>query len=176
MASLTHTFSQFSDNLKAVHTGMICAGGALSRTTTICPSSVLNMVQVPHGATLLDFYLKIVQGGADQHVEIGTSNTPSGIMQLTTLTRTHSFSASISLDVLTLTVHGDNDRLYIRAPGGARGGTSDLMPVRISLSDDVQPASIWLQGRVAVGVSASAFFNFVLFYTMDGLTGHTTIR
>jgi hypothetical protein len=179
MASKTFTFSQMAANVKAVHTGVSAVGSALSNTTTISPSSVLNMVRVPNGATILDFWVRVATGGASQTIELGTSNSPSGIMSITTLSTTKSFSASISLDVLTHTTYGDNDRGYIRAPGGTRANKTaitDLMPVGISLSDDATPTSVWVQGRLTVGCSASAFFTCVLFYTMDGLVPHTKIR
>lgn len=176
MATVTRTFSQFTSNIKATHTGICVVGGALSLSVTFSPSGIMNMVQVPNHATLVDFYLRIQQGGAAQVVRIGTSATNSGIMSKTTLSQTISFSASISLDTLQYNV---NNPGYIRAPGGTQGvadGTTDLMPVRISLSDDAAPASVWIQGRLATAISASGFFTFVLFYTMDGLPGHTTIR
>lgn len=176
MASATLTFSQFSENLKAVHTGMIFAGGALSRSATVCASSVLNMVKVPDGATLLDFWARIHTGGASQTFEIGTSQTPSGIMAVTTLSVTFCYSATAENLVLSPTDYGVMGQGWIRCPGGTRGSAFDLMPTRISLSDDVQPASVWIQGRVGADCSDSAFFTFCLFYTMDGTIGHTTIR
>ena len=181
MTSASLTFSQFSPNVKQIHTGIVAVGGHLSRSVTVCPSTVLNMVQVPNGCTLVDFWLRIQNAADDdqQSVQIGTSQTPSGIMSITTLTQTYSFSASISLDVLTLNIVGDANHGAIRCPGGTRGATdatTDLMPVRISLSDDAQPSNVWVQARLGGGVSATAFFTFMLFYTCDGLAGRTTIR
>lgn len=182
MASASLTFSQFSTAVKHVHVGIIATGGHLSRSVTVCPSTVLMMCQAPNGATLVDFWLRIQNAADDdqQTVQIGTSQTPSGIMSITTLTQTYSFSASISLDVLTLNIVGDANHGTIRAPGGTRGDITglltDLMPVRISLSDDYVPSNIWIQAKLGGGVSASAFFTFMLFYTMDGLAGRTTVR
>ena len=172
MASVTVTFSQLQDAVKSVHTGVIAAAGAISRSVTISASGVLNMVRVPNHSTLLDFWLKVHTGGASQTVQIGTSQTPSGIMSVTTLSQTYSISGQVAAP----TAYGDNNTGVIRAPGGTKGGAIDLMPVRISLSDDVQPSSVWVQGRLGAAISASAFFTFCLFYTMDGLRGHTTIR
>lgn len=178
MASVSLSFSQLVPQVKAVHTGIIAAGGALSTSaglTTICPSTVLNFCQVPNRATLLDFWIRIQTGGASQTLQIGTSQTPSGIMSVTTLSQTYSISTQSAAPA----PYGVFNQGYIRAPGGTTGavtGVTDLMPVRISISDDVSPASVWLQGRVGAGCSASAFFTFMVFYTMDGLTGHTTIR
>lgn len=173
MASTTFTFSQLSPNVKATHTGLNVVGGALSQAAATSASSVFNMVQVPHGATLTDFWMKIHTGGADQTLEIGTSNTPSGIMTITTLTQTYSLSVGTGEEI---NIYGDANRGVIRAPGGTSGGTADLMPVRISLSDDAAPSSVWVQGRLTVANSSSSFFTFTLFYTMDGMAGHTTIR
>lgn len=170
MATATTTFSQLSPNLKAVHTGINVAGGHLSASATLSPSGVLNMVKVPNGATIVDFWLKVVSGGVDNNIQIGTSQTPSGIMSITTLTAT--FTAT----------HANYISTTIRAPGGTgsqsglSANTDDFLPIRISLSDDAQPSSVWVQARIGADVSASAFFTFMLFYTMDGLAGRTTIR
>ena len=177
MATLSLTFSQLSAAGKSVHTGVNVIGGALSVSATVCPSTILHMVPVLNGATLLDFKLRIATGGADQTIQIGTSQTPSGIMSLTTLSQ--SYSTSLSGQLVVPTTYGIFNQGWIQGFGGTTGlktGVTDLLPVRISLSDDVSPARIWVQGRVGVACSASAFFTFILFYTMDGLAGHTTIR
>lgn len=176
MATATVSYSQLSPNVKAVHTGIVCVGGAASTSTTWSPSSIHKICQVPHGATIVDFWGKIATGGAGQSLQLGTSQTRSGIMAVMTICMTFSFSASISLDTLTLVIEGPNDQKSYRAPGGTRGGVENLMPVRISLSDDAQPQSIWVLGTLGAGVSASAFHTFMMFYTMDGLAGRTTIR
>lgn len=179
MATATNTFSQFTPVLKAVHTGINAAGGHLSVAVTLSPSGRLKMVEMPHNATIVDFWLRI-QGAADddqQNFQMGTSATRSGIMAITTLTATYTFSASISLDVVTLNLHRTPNQ--IQAPGGTRGavdGTTDLMPVHISLSDDVSPRKVWIIGTLGAGVSASAFITAMFMYTMDGMKGRTTIR
>ena len=179
MATATNTFSQFSPVLKAVHTGLGATGGHLSVAATISPSSRLKMVELPHNATITDFWLRIQCAADDdqQNFQMGTSATRSGIMAITTLTATFTFSASISLDVLTLNLHRTPNQ--IQAPGGTRGavdGTTDLMPVHISISDDVSPRRLWIIGTLGAGVSASAFMTLMMVYTMDGMRGRTTIR
>lgn len=169
MASVTSTFSQLQAATKAVHTGIVAVGGALSLSTTISACGVLNMVQVPNKATLLDWWIKIYTGGAAQTLKIGTSQTHSGIMAVTSLSQT--FSTSVSNQLILPTPYGIFNQGFLRAPGAG-----DLMPVRISISDDAQPSSVWVQGRLGAAISTSAYFTFVLFYTMDGLLGHTTIR
>ena len=179
MATATNTFSQLAPVLKAVHTGLIAVGGHLSVAVTLSPSGRLKMVELPHNATITDFWLRI-QGAADddqQNFQMGTSATRSGIMAITTLTATYTFSASISLDVVTLDLLPTPK--VIHAPGGTRGavdGTTDLMPVHISLSDDVSPRKVWVIGTLGAGVSASAFMTLMMVYTMDGMRGRTTIR
>ena len=179
MATVTNTFSQFSPAIKAVHTGLIATGGHLSVAATLSPSGRLKMVELPHHATITGFWLRI-QGAADddqQNFQMGTSATRSGIMAITTLTATYTFSASIALDIVTLDLLPTPK--VIRAPGGTRGAagaTTDLMPVRISLSDDVSPKRVWVIGTLGAGVSASAFMTLMMVYTMDGLVGRTTIR
>jgi hypothetical protein len=179
MATATVTFSQFAPNIKAVHTGINVVGGHLSRSVTLSPSGRLKMWRLPHGATIVDFWLR-VQNAADddqQSFQMGTSATRSGIMAITTITATYTLSASVSLDVVTLNLNPTPN--VIRAPGGTRGasdGTVDLMPVRISLSDDAQPQNVWVIGTLGAGISVSAYFTGLMFYTMDGLAGRTTIR
>jgi hypothetical protein len=182
MATATVTFSQFKPNVNAVHTGINWTGGHLSRSVTLSPSGRLKMCRVPDQAVLTDFWLR-TQNAADdnqQTWQIGTSATRSGIMSITTVTQTYSFSASISLDTLTLQIIGDSNNGTIRAPGGTRnditGALTDLMPVKISLSDDAEPQSVWVIGTIGGGISASAFFTFMLFYSNDGGAGRTTIR
>lgn len=166
MATLSFTLSQFAPNVKATHTGITTAGGAASISATISPSSIIHFCQVPNGATLVDFWVKFGGQAIDtQTMQIGTSQTPSGIMAATTLSLTFCASASAP------TILGIHNQSWLRAPGG-----SDLLPVRISLSDDAQPSSIWVQGRLSKTVSGSFYITFLLFYTMDGLIGHTSIR
>jgi len=170
----TFTASQLTSNAKATHTGVNVVGSALSLSVTGTASSVILLSRVPTGATLVDWILRIHTGGADQTVKLGTSASPSGIMSITTLTQTYSLSVGTTEEI---NIYGDSNRGYLRAPGGTSGGTgNDFMPVRISLSDDVQPASVWIQATLGVAISASAYFTWTLFYTMDGMRGHTTIR
>lgn len=174
MATLSLTFSQFGISAKQVHTGVIAAGGALSVSNTVCPSTILHMVQVPGRCTLLDYWIRIQTGGADQTFQIGTSQTTSGIMSLTTLCQTY----CLSTQNITPAGAGLYNQGIYRGGGttGLKTAVTDLMPVQISISDDSIPSRIWVQGRVGVACSASAFFTFMLFYTCDGLTGHTVIR
>lgn len=184
MATATVSFSQFAPGVKQVHTGIMCNGAAMTiaasggQATTFCASSIGKMLPLPHGATIVDFWAKCAFGGANTNVKFGTSNTDSGIMAPYTMSMTFSLSASVSLDLLVLTPvpFGDNDRGTIRAPGGTRGGAQDLMPVRISLSDDANPRFVWLQTKLSAAQSDSAFMTVMFFYTMDGMLGHTTIR
>ena len=167
----TFTASQLSSNVKAVHTGVIVTASALSLTVTGTASSVLLLSRVPNGATLVDFIMRFQSGGLQQTLKFGTSASPSGIMALTTLTITYSESGNVFAD------YGIGGQGWVRSPGGLRNGTAnDLMPVHISLSDSLDVPWVWVQATVGVAISASAFFSWTLFYTMDGMRGHTTIR
>jgi hypothetical protein len=176
MASATLTFSQFSPGVKKVHTGIIANGGHLSVATTVCPSTVLAMCQVASGTTLLDYWLRIQTGGASQTFQMGTSATPSGILSVLTLSQTY----SISTQAAAPAQYGIFNQGVIRGGGGTSGditgALTNLMPTKISLSDDVQPSSVYIQGKVGAGCSASAFFTAMFFYTNDGMAGRTTIR
>jgi hypothetical protein len=180
MATATVTFSSFrGNNIHELHAGMNVAGGALSRSVTLSPSGRLKMFQLPHGATIVDYWVRIQCAADDdqQSFQMGTSQTRSGILALRTLTSTYTFSASISLDTLTLNLA--DTPTAIRAPSGTRGlatGVNDLLPVRISLSDDAQPQNVWVIGTLGAGISASAYITALMFYVCDGLAGHTTIR
>ncbi len=170
MATLTFTLSQFAANVKAHHTGSAVVGGAISVSATICPSSIIYMVRVPSGATITDYWLKIATGGGGpQTFQMGTSFSPSGLMSVTTLT--HTFS--LSTQNITAPAAGDANyaQNWLRAPGAG-----DLMPLRISLSDDAQPSYHWIRGNVGAGCSASAYLTLMLWYTVDGLLGHTELN
>ena len=162
----TFTQSLLRSSPPDVHVGLnvvasITPGGETSATGTA--ASVFLLVRVPNGATIVDWHLHITTGSTtNQTVQIGTSASPSGIAALFSLST--SFSASISLDVVAAEI-ADH-----RAPKG------DRLPVRISLSDDVQPAEVWIQLAVTADICATAFMSFTLFYVMDGLTGRRTIR
>lgn len=169
MATVSTTFSQFRDSVVKTHTGLIATGGAYSNSTTICPSGILLLCKLPDGATILDYWLKIsARGAAANSVEIGTSNTNSGIMALTALSFTMSTSASAQ-PVLP-TQYGVWNQAWLRAPGIA-----DELPVRISLTGSTQE-TVWAQLRISAEVTGSAYFTFMCFYTMDGIRGHSTIR
>lgn len=169
MATLSVTFSQFSANVKAVHTGLISAGGSATLAADASASSIFKLCQVPNKATLEDWWLHLGGSQAGQVLKLGTSQTPSGIMSATTLSQ--SYSTSLSGQLIVPTPRGIFNQGWLRAPGA--GG---LMPVRISLSDDAQPSSIWVHAKAAAVISNGIVFTFKLFYTMDGSTGRTTIR
>jgi hypothetical protein len=169
----TFTGSVLTSSVKEVHTGVIVAGGNAAIGATATAGSVILMNNLPDGATLVDFWLRYTtnETGATNLIELGTSATPSGIMPVTSLTYTWSQSASISIDVFVKIVN-----VNIRAPGGSMQAKGvDLMPVHISLSDDVQPSHVMIQAELNATISASALLSWCLFYTMD-LPGHTTIR
>jgi len=179
MATVSFTFSQLHGNpgvpVPLVHTCVNVAGAALSLAVNTSASSVFRLLTVPNGTTLVDFWLRAQTGGANQTIELGTSQTRSGIMSITTACQTFSISTQPTVP----TAMGVFNQGWFRAPGGTQGGTgavTDLMPVRISLSDDVQPAQVDILMKLGVAVSSSAFFTFMLFYTNNGMKGHTTIR
>lgn len=164
----TFTASFFNSQVKATHAGINAVGAHYSGSATGTASSVVLLNFVPNGATLVDWWFRYQSGAADQGIEIGTSATPSGIMAMTTLSLTLSHSGSI---VGGSPIAGTFGRSYYRAPMGG-----DLMPIHISLSDDAQPATTQIQMVLRTAISASLVLTWMLFYTMDGLTGRTTIR
>lgn len=177
MASATLTFSQFSPGAKKVHTGMIANGGHLSVATTVCPSTVLQIVAMPHGATICDYWARIQSGGTTQTFQMGTSATRSAILSLLTLSQT--YSTSLSGQAIVPTPYGIFNQGVFRGAGGTSGAvlgaTTDLLPVQISLSDDATPQHVYILGT-GTDVSASAFFTIMFFYTCDGMKGTKTIR
>jgi len=162
----TVTASFFNANVKATHTGINVIGSHTSRSATMTASSVVILNYVPDGATLVDWWFRYQSGAADAGAEIGTSASPSGIMAMTTLTLTLTHSGSTAGGL-----PGTFGRNYYRAPMGG-----DLMPVHVSLSDDVQPATVALRMTLRTATSESLALTWMLFYTMDGLGGRTTIR
>ncbi len=175
MASATLTFSQFSPGAKYAHTGVVANGGHLTVCTTVCPSTVLAIVKVPNKSTIIDFWGRVQTGGADQTMQIGTSATRSGIMSVLTLSQTF----SISTQAAGPTGYGIFNQGVFRGGGGTAGlatGVTNLLPMKISLSDDVTPSNVTIQATMGVGCSASAFFTFMFLYVCDGMAGRTTNR
>lgn len=141
MATFTASARQ-SSVIKAPHTGVQAINARWSICGTGTASSVVLLVRVPNGATILDYMLYADSAGANQTVKIGTSATPSGI------------GAAVSLTA------GATNR-------GLNGLTA-LLPYRVNLSDDAIPQWVWLQAEFGVAISASSRGNFTLFYTIDG--------
>ena len=148
-----------------VHVGVLSNTGVLTISATTTASAVVNLCRVPNGATILDwvFYTNQPNLGANQVLQIGTSASPSGIAAAYSLSGSASGSGLLGSD------------------GSHRPkGSHDLLPVRISLSDDMgNPQSVWLQLKFSTAPTTSAsaaILKFTVFYTMDGTKGHTTIR
>jgi len=123
------------------------------------------LVKVPIHSTILDWTLYCVQGGTGQTVKLGTSASPSALAAAFSLSET--FSTSLSAadfpGVKTLDNH--------RAPKG------NLLPVRISVSDDTaDPAHVWLHLTFVTTISATAVVNFGVQYSADGYPAHATVR
>lgn len=158
----TFTASQFRSVVAAPHIGTVWTGGAVSPAVTGTASSVVLLCEVPQHATIVDWWLYIQTGGVDQTVQLGTSASPSGICP--------AFSLCQSISV-TFLVHSN-----IRAPGPGTQALAVRMPVRISLSDDVVPAKVWVQAELGSAISASASIVFMLAYNMERAFARTTIR
>jgi len=133
-------------------------------------ATIVYLCRVPANCTITDWCLYLsdqdrLLGAADQRVELGTSASPSGLGFF-------SLSGSASSDPVTLT--GRNQPR----------GDQQLMPVRISISEDVGNVGgagrfVWLTARFGVATSASetaVTANFWCTYTMDGITGRSTTR
>ena len=167
MATASITLSQFSSNVKSVHVGVVFAGGHASSTQTWSASGVLLLTKVPNGATIVDWWAKFGASNVatGNILKIGTSASPSGILSATTLSATYSASSQ----TVTPTEYGIRNQGWFRAPG-----PGNTLPARISLSDDVQPAEVWITAKLSV--SMSGYFTFGLFYTNDGTTGRGTLR
>ncbi len=176
MATVTRTCSMFSPVPKNVHAGVLCNGAALSLAVSFSASGRLKMLQIPNRSTIVDFWLRIqtTETGAANTFEFGTSHSRSGIMSVTTITSTWTSTGSPSLQMI-----GINDQGFLIAPGGTRGGTgatTDLMPVRISLTaTDIADIPVWIIGKTGKWTT-SAFFTCMIFYTMDGMAGHTELK
>jgi hypothetical protein len=151
----TFTASALQVGVKAVHTGVNVVGCRFATTVTMTAASIVKLVRVPNGATIVDWMFYGDDAAANQTVKIGTSNTPSGIAAAFSLSQSASAEAS---------------------PSSFRAVMGTLLPVRISLSDDVMPKEVWIQMIISIAASESADYRFTLFYTMDDLTGINTIR
>lgn len=151
----TFTASLHTPNVKAPHTGIQIASGHVTTADTGTAGSKFLMCKVPNGAVIVDYYLYGDDAAdASQTYKIGTSASPSGIMAVWSNTGV----ASLRF-------------------GGASGG-GDKLPVKISLSDDnaAVQEGVWIAITAAVAISESADYTLMVWYTMDGTKGRTTIR
>src|SRR3990167_179947 len=170
MATATATFTaSLFQEAPGNHTGVQVLGGHYSVSTSATNSSVVLTGNLPNLSTIVDYWIRIASGAASQTAQWGASACASGIMAITTLTSTYSFSASISLDVLTLDIYGINNQGFWRAPG-----KSDLMPVTIDRSAS-STAKVMTRLVFGTALSNSAFVTYCLFYTMQGLSGRTRV-
>lgn len=128
------------------HTGVQVVHSRLLTTSTATASSVILFGLVPNGCTIVDWIFYGDDASAGGTIKIGTSA-----------------SESVIASDLSLCAEGQRAQL-------------DKLPVRISLSDDVEPRSVMIQGILAATTSESADYRFELFYTMDGLPGRITSR
>lgn len=137
------------------HTGVQVEGSQTTITATGTASSVILVARVPNGATILDWTLYQTNGaGASQTLEMGTSNSPSALLAILSITGSGTFFHGMNL---------------------ANGGVT-LLPVRVSLSDDVEPRWVYIRLKFGVAISATADVRFQLWYTMDGYTTNRVIR
>lgn len=117
-------------SVKAVHVGDQSILVESSFSATLTASSIIKLVQLPNGAQLEDFMWSGGPGDGSGTFVVGTSASPSCVLTAT------SFSAL--------------------ANGRGVMGAS-VLPYRVSLSDDAQPLTQWVQLKVkAVGTSYSA--------------------
>lgn len=145
----TVTASQHASSVKRLHTGVQVVGCHFVTASTLTAASVVKLVKVPNGATIVGWSFNGADAAAAaQVIDIGTSNSPSAL---------GSFSISAAA------AHSHLDHLA-------------LIPTRIFLSDDAQPSEVWIEAKIAVAASASADYRFQLFYVNDGMRGTQGIR
>jgi len=165
-----YTMSELTTPSSA-HTGMQFAGGHVSLTDTMTTNSVVYLCRVPANCTILDWCLYLsdddrLLGAANQRVELGTSASPSG------------------LGFFSLSGSASSDPVIAKDGRHQPRGVEQLMPVRVSISEDVGNVDgagrfVWLTARFGVATSASetaVVANFWCSYTLGGVTGRTTMR
>lgn len=130
----------------APHTGVQVVHSRAVTAVTLTASSVILFGTVPNGCTIVDWIFYGDDASAGGTIKLGTSA-----------------SESVIASDLSLCAEGQRAQL-------------DKLPVRISLSDDVEPRVVMIQGILAAAISASADYRLELFYTMDGLPGRVTSR
>lgn len=162
----TYTMSELGSPSSA-HVGVLVNAGIGTLSGTFTASSVIFLCRVPNGATIIDwtFYTDQITLGANQVLQIGTSASPSGIAGAWSLSQT---------------ITGSGAETRVKYGAHKPRGNDDLLPVRISLSDDMgKDQKVWLQMKMGLAANtsgANAIIRFVVTYTMGGLAGHNTIR
>lgn len=173
----TFTASYWMPNPPAHHIGGHQIGGNVSTSNTGTASSIVILCVVPNKATIFDWWIRVSQGGASQTIALGTSASPSGIAAPFSLSDNQLMGGSTSG---TVAIAWPNS--VFRAPGPGVGGTTPsqkgLLPVRVSVSDDVTPALVTLQAELGVAISATLSMEFMVEYRMGlpASAARTTIR
>jgi hypothetical protein len=148
------------------HTGVQVNASVGTLSGTFTASSIISLCRVPNGATIIDwtFYTDQITMGTNQQLKIGTSACVSGIGKFS----------------LSQTATGSGAETRVKRGVHKPWGTQDLLPVRVSLSDDnSKDQLVWLQMKNVTDIDTSgavAIIRFVVTYTMDGMVGHNKVR
>lgn len=148
------------------HTGIQWTGGVITLSASTTASAVVNLCRVPNGAVIVDWVLygSDTNQGSGLTVKLGTSACVSGI------------ASAISISASASAAGTD-----VAAGAHRPKGTDDLLPVKVSLSDDQgKDQKVWLQMKFVSAPTTSAsvaIFRFgVWFVNGNGIAAHNTVR
>ena len=147
MATFTASQWTSSGQPKAGHTGVQCAiGNLVAVGVTGTASSVMYMVQVPVGCTIVDWMWSGEDLAADQTYKLGLRMPIS--------------------DTWTLTESALAGDLSFTA-GQTHRATNVKLPYKVSASSNAITQWAWVQAVAKIAISASASHKLSVFYAMD---------
>lgn len=151
----TFTASEFTSEAKGIHAGVVSKSSKLSVTVTATVCSTWLLAKIPHGAVILDYLFFADDGGtASQIWKLGIRTPLVGSSGTATSTVTKSA-------LLTTGLSSTDGNVTARGDGR-------LLPVKVSISDNVSTRFAWIEARNVLDICQSAVLTFTVFYTMDG--------
>lgn len=129
--------------IKELHSGLQAQTVAWTISTTATLSSIVKLVRVPNGTTIVDWMFHGAGQDIGQTAVIGFSDSPSALMAAYSLTN-------------------GATRSVLDSAGG-------LLPYVNSMSDDANPLFRWVQLKYVAGsMSGTHTGKFTLFFQNDG--------
>jgi hypothetical protein len=144
----TFTASEWTQQPREMPSGVLAKTATLTLSTTATASSIMLLLKVPDGATIIDFMFFIESGGANGTWDLGLQ-IPEG-------------SSSWTLTQSAISPAQSDSPSALCRPIGVN------LPMTVSISSECPQRWAWVTAVNSAAVSASAVMRMTVFYTMDG--------